>query len=252
MIDLSENEFEKNLYISLLGNIKNGKMLENLSKKELLDASLEGKTIILSQSLNDSQIKKIANSAGLFSSGTQRSVKTIQQGNTLGFIDERLSKTLGFPLDIAPGKEMTLEILDRNNSLVLTGKLLNGKYLSASSSQKSRIVKLIKCLCREHAGKEKSYFENYSLKSLKNKYPEIRNAKVAVGEINLAREKADRLSPLLKDCIDLFLEISHNRGFVYYKFRRGIDDEAFLKIPEEDQEVMVNAAKLTLQNSVNK
>lgn len=239
-INSSENEYERNLYIGLLGNIKKTNNIKNFLKKELSNSSFEGKTIILSQTLTQSQINKIAKKANLFSFDVQKT-NPISPHNVLGFIDQKLSQTLGFPLDISPSKEMVLEILSKNNSLVITGKLLDGKYINASNSQKSRLVKLIKCLCSEHSGKEKSSFNNFYFRELVAKYPELKT--VDISNISLAREKADRLTPLLKENISLFLEINTYRAETCYKFRRAIDDVCFMLIPDKDKQSMATLAK---------
>jgi hypothetical protein len=151
-------------------------------------------------------------------------------------------------LEISPSKEMVLELLADNNQLVITGKLLSGRFIPAAESNKSRLVKLLKCLCEVHAGKEKSYFGEYYYDKLKEDKPEL--GSVSLEDINLAREKTDRLIPLLKEYIEYFLSIGNCKGRPYYKFRRGINDTSFMQIPEKEQIRMTELAKMELEDAV--
>jgi hypothetical protein len=246
----SENEFESNLYISFLSKIGNEKRLEKFIETVLGKESLEGKIIVQSQFLTKNDVDGLSKSGNLFfPKFKQPSLGDFR--NELPFIaKERLSKTLGFPFDMTPGKEMVLEILASNNELVLTGKLLDGKYLPASNTNGPRLVKLLISLCNAHAKteKEKTCFEKFYLTNLKKDYPELRPAKI--GSINLAREKADRLTPLLGEFIGQFMELSSFQGKDYCRFRRGINAELFMKIPELEQQKMAELAKKILNETV--
>ena len=245
----SDNEFERNLYVSFLSKLKNGESLTSFSDWLLLTSSLEGKIVVISQFLSKTDIEKATINGSLFFSKSSQSGAREYKCELEFTREERLSRTLGFYPEISPGKEMTLELMAANNKLVLTGKMLSGKYISASNTNKPRLVKLLIALCNDHsrAGKERSCFEGYFFDKLKEQYPELKQ--VRVEDINLAREKTDRLTPLLGEFIEYFLEINY-LGKDHCKFRRGIDSTSFDKIPEKEQTRMAELANQQLQNFV--
>lgn len=252
-IESSETEFDRNLYISLLpAEHKNDSKIRDALSRFLESGSLETKTIIYAQSFDQQRLIEIAKKSDLFDTKTKRGATT-GQFTPLQFLSKKeIEKTLGFSPDFNSRKEMALELRPINDELTITGKLLNGKPYYPSKSQRSRLVRLIKCLCKEHMGLQKSLFAEYKLSELVKKYSELKEIEKELVKIDLSIEKANRLTPVLTPTLGYFIKINYISDGCVIQFRRGIDDDSFTEIPDKKQEEIFKAAVNTmLENAVN-
>lgn len=242
----SETEFDLNLYLSLIGLLPDGEKIDIHSVELKGNKSIETSTILYAQIIDEEQIKKHEIAGDLF----DEEVEDFDSGETvsLALIDKKKAvEILGFDPDFNPNKEMALELLNNNNELTVTGKLTDGKIVKPSKTQGSRIIKLIKCLCKKHSGTEKSIFKDYKLSVIVSEYPELKEKDYQ--KLNISIEKHNRFSTILEATIDYFLEVIHTSEGTVLRFRRGIDDKSILNLTEADTEVIYQAVRKTLENS---
>jgi len=252
-IESSETEFDRNLYISLLSSAhKNASKTKDVLKKCLEAGSLETKAIIYAQSFDQKKLAKVAKAGNLFESRAKDTAQT-SQVTPLQFLSKKeIEKTLGFSPEFNSRKEMSLELRAENDELTITGKLLDGRSCLTAKSQRPRLIKLIKCLCKEHMGTEKSVYRKYQLKEVVNKHAELKEIEKELAKIDLSIEKANRLTPVLAPTLGYFIKISYTSGGCEIQFRRGIDDDSFAEIPDKKQKEIFKAAASTMrENTVN-